>query len=213
MKIKDKQKISFRISEVLLGRFNKEIQTLPLARDQFLSNLIKTECEYLSSDLHGKKLSDEAKAFISRQLKDMEKGTRAVSIVIDKDVAERLNEIVQETNIVRDAFINSLIYFLLLTDRLQKKIGIDQSEAYVDSDIQWDAIPISPIKWIEKVLADPFCFLREELPKIGCEQGLYLIPMEEKFVGFTCYAEYSELPGTDAYKRLEEEFLNSIMKI
>ena len=51
MKTKDKQKVSFRISEILLARFNKEILELPLARDQFLNNLIKVESEHLAKEL------------------------------------------------------------------------------------------------------------------------------------------------------------------
>lgn len=220
MEIKDKQKISFRVPEILLGRFNKEFKNLPLARDQFISNLIRTECECLAADLKGKKLSAEAKTFIANQLKNMEKGTRPVSIVIDTDVAARLNKIVEKTNIVRDAFLNRILYFLLLTARLRNHLDLpDEFDQFQiiskrKSELRWETIPVSPIEWLAQVLADPFCYLREELSRRN-EGGdkLYLIPMEEEFVGFTCYAEYSELPGTDAYKRQQEEFSDLIMKM
>lgn len=220
MEIKDKQKMSFRVYEVLLGRFNKEFQNLPLARDQFISNLIRTECECLAADLEGKRLSDEAKVFIANRLRSMEKGTRPVSIVIDTNVVARLNEIVEKTNIVRDAFLNRILYFLLLTVRLRNHLDLpDELNQFQiiskrKSELRWENIPVSPIEWLAQVLADPFCYLREELSRHN-EGGnkLYLMPMEEEFVGFTCFAEYSELPGTDAYKRQQEEFSDLIMKI
>lgn len=207
MKTKDKQKVSFRISEILLAKFNKEILELPLARDQFLNNLIKIECEYLAKELEGKRLADEAKVFIADQLKSMEKGTRPVSVMLDVEVAERLNIIVKNANIVRDAFVNRVIYFFLMTDKLQRYLGLDR---YVscDSNNFDERIPISPIKLIEEALAAPFHYLRNELAEY--DRNLYLLTLEEKLVGFTCYAQYSDLPGTEVYKRQMEEFMNSI---
>lgn len=207
MKTKDKQKVSFRISEILLARFNKEILELPLARDQFLNNLIKVECEYLAKELKGKRLTNEAKVFIADRLKGMEKGTRPVSVMLDVEVAARLNEIVDKTNIVRDAFINRVIYFFLMTDKLQKYLGLGR---YVSSDINDidERIPLSPIKLIEEALTAPFHYLRHELAEH--DEKLYLLTLEEKLVGFTCYAEYSDLPGTEKYKQQMEKFINSI---
>ncbi len=224
METKDKankpQKISFRVSEVLLKLFNEELLTLPISRDLFLNNLIKTECEHLAADLHGKHLSDEARGIISYHLKHMDKRTKQVSVVIDTEVAARLNEIVATTNIVRDSFLNRLFYLLLLTEPLRKRLKlpeeIDLIKAHAISEgrneILWDTIPMSPLKWLAQVLADPFRYLREELSRTT-EEGakLYLMPMPEKLLGFTCYAEDSFLPGTDIYKRIDEE-LNEAMK-
>lgn len=215
------QKISFRVSEVLLKLFSEELLTLPISRDLFLNNLIKTECEYLAADLHGKRLSNDAKDIISYHLKHIDKGTRQISVVIDTEVAARLNEIVATTNIVRDSFLNLVLYFLLLTETLRKRLELPE-EIYLNSDraisegrneILRDSIPMSPFKWLAQVLADPFRYLREELSRTT-EEGakLYLMLMPEKLLGFTCYAEDSFLPGTDIYKRINEELLNEAVK-
>jgi len=206
MKTKDKQKISFRVSEILLAIFNNEILALPLARDQFLNNLIKVECEYLAKDMEGKRLSNEAKVFIANKLRSMEKGTRPVSVMLDVDVAARLNEIVGKTNIVRDAFVNRVIYFFLMTDKLQKYLGLGRYVSGINN-INGN-IPLSPIKLIEDALTAPFHYLRNELAEH--DEKLYLLILEDKLVGFTCYAEYSDLPGTEEYKHQMEKFMNSI---
>lgn len=223
MAIKDKlnkpQKMSFRASEIILKLFNEEFSKLPISRDLFLNNLIKTECEYLAADLHGKRLSDEARGIISDHLKHMDKRTRQVSVVIDTEVASRLNEIVATTNIVRDSFLNRIFYFLLLTEPLRKRLNlpveIDLISTHAISEgrnkILLETIPMSPFKWMAQVLADPFHYLREELSRTTEEgEKLYLIPMPEKLLGFTCYAEDSFLPGTDLYKRIDKEMIKAM---
>lgn len=204
----NRQKISFQISKVLLWKFNEEIRKLPLARDQFLNCLIKSEVEILAEELKGKKLSDESKKYIAANLKHLHTGTQPVSVLVCTEVADRLNEVVKETNIVRDAFINRIIYFFLMTDKLRAKLRLGNTIAYEAEALNWEEYPLSPIRWIEEILASPLIHLRYELKKnFG---SMYLFPMPERFVGLTCFAENSEVPGTDEYKLIMEELANSI---
>lgn len=232
MKDSTKQKISFKSSEVLLKLFNEKLLSIPISKDLFLNNLIRTECEYLASDLQGKRLSDEGKGIIAEHLKMMRNGTKQVSVVVDTEVATRLNEIVAKHNIVRDSFLNRILYFLLLTEPLrmllQLPAEIDPISHHKISEevcggLLFETIPISPIEWLAQVLADPFRYLREVRVNAIAAQGggreeqeeaekLYLIPMPEKLLGFTCYAEDSSLPGTNLYKEIWEEELNKEMK-
>lgn len=231
MKNSTKQKISFKASVILLKLFNEKLLNLPISKDLFLNNLIRTECERLACDLRGKRLSDEGKKIIAEHLKMMRYGTKQVSVVVDTEVAARLNEIVAKHNIVRDSFLNRILYFLLLTEPLRKLLQlpaeIDPISHHKISEkvcggLLWETIPVSPIEWLTQVLADPFRYLREVRVNAVAEQGggreeqeeaakLYLIPMPEKLFGFTCYAEDSALPGTNLYKEMEEE-LNKEMK-
>lgn len=215
------QKVSFKISEVLLKRFTEDISNLPISRDLFLNNLIKIECEHLAADLHGKRLSEDARAVIAHQLRYIKMGTKQVSVVIDTEVATRLNEIVENHNIVRDSFINRIFYFLLLTEPLRKRLKlpdeIDLISAHAISEgrneILLETIPMSPFKWLAQVLADPFRYLREELSRINDEENekkLYLLPMPKNLLGFTCYEEDLFLPGTDTYKRIDKEMIKAM---
>lgn len=210
----DKQKVSFQISKAILWKFNEEVRQLPLARDQLLNCLIRAEIPHIAEELAGKKLSDKARKFITQRLKDMDKGTQAVSVLVDSEVVARLNDLVAETNINRDSFINRLMYFFLMTDGLRSRLGI-RSHVVDDNDVDgrtdaitFDEPPVSPLAWLKDVFSAPLVHLRNVLME---EYGsVYLIPLPERFVGLTCYAEYQDLPGTDEYKRLEEEFMNSI---
>lgn len=222
MKIKKEtrktQKISFKVSEVLLKLFNDEISELPISRDLFLQNLIKIECEYLADDLHGMRLTDDARAVIAKELRFIKQGTKQVSLVIDIDVAARLNEIVEEHNIVRDSFLNRILYFLLLTEPLRKRLQLakefDLFSAHAIEEekygVVFETIPTSPLKWLAQVLANPFRYLREELSRtLEGGEKLYLIPMPKKLLGFTCYVEGSLLPGTVSYRQIEKELIKA----
>lgn len=212
---KKPQKISFKISSALLNLFNAELQHLPISRDLFLSNLIKTECEHLAADLSGKRLSDNAKTIISYHLKNIHGGSKQLSMVINPDVATRLNEIVKETNIVRDSFLNLIIYYLLLTDTFRKRLNLPEDVDAINTHtriegrlngILIDTIPMSPFKWLSQVLADPFRYLREELSHVnGDKTELYLVPLPEKLLGFTCYSEDEFIPGTDLHEQINNE--------
>lgn len=232
MKYSTKQKISFKASEVLLKLFNEKLLNLPISKDLFLNNLIRTECEHLASDLQGKRLTDEGKGIIAGHLKHIKNGTRQVSVVVDAEVAARLNEVVAEHNIVRDSFLNRILYFLLLTEPLRKLLQLPAEIDLIShhrglektsGGFLYEMVPMSPIEWLAQVLADPFRYLREVRVNAIAEQGggreeqeeaekLYLIPMPEKLLGFTCYAEDSSLPGTNLYKEIWEEELNKEMK-
>lgn len=216
MKIKEvnkQQKISFRVSEALLKLFNEELLKLPISKDLFLNNLIRTECEHLAADLDDKVLSKEAKSIISDHLKHMKGSTRQVSVVVDTEVAARLNEIVAEHNIVRDSFLNRIFYFLLLTRRLREDLNLPEEIDLINlhtanekkcGGIISETIPTSPFMWLAQVLADPFRYLREELSRTMEEgENLYLIPMRQ--IGFTCYVEDIFLLGTNLSKQIDKE--------
>lgn len=228
-----KKKISFKASEAIIKKFNDEISDLPLAKDQLLNNLIKNEVEHLAKAMKDKVLLDETKTYISNQLKAIKGGLKPVSVLLDEDVIIRLDSVIKKTNIVRDAFINRVIFIFLYPSVVKKlvendyydgisfeeeinKTGESISIAETKENLEYslkNVTRISPIKWLELVLNDPFYILREELNRTNevrtllenPEEDLYLFSMPEQWVGLTCYAKIEDLPGSNAYKKMQDD--------
>lgn len=63
---------------------------------------------------------------------------------------------------------------------------------------------ISPMKILTATFADPLGTLHfASRARYKC--GLYLLPLTPKLVGFSCYVEDSEIPGTEAYEEAQRQ--------
>ena len=189
----EETKITAKIYLPMLVDFNRRINQLHIKRDSYLNAMIKAELTHLEKDMRGKVLSSKAKRYIAGSLKRM--GTVNVNIVVEKETAERLNKIVSESNLVRDAFINRLILLLRSSDAFLEKSELPlriNTNAY--KSMVWD-LPTSPLKAVEEVMADPLYYLR-----IASEendgQGLYERLLPHNMFGFCCYVEDIYIPGT-----------------
>ena len=184
-------KITVKILESLLDDFDGHLRRLHLKRDAFIDHVIGIELDHLERDLQGKSLSPRVRQHISRNLKRM--GTTQVNLVIDASNAERLRVIVKQTNIVRDAFINRLIYLLHASDSLLDYLELPRA-AESQAGVHFaSSIPISPIRAIAVAHADPMAALRHAVDKqFGI--GLYSIKLPDELAAFACYLEESDLP-------------------
>ena len=193
-------KITVKIYEPLLTAFGKEIDSLFIKRDAFLNSMIQEEVQHLTRDLEGKKLSVRAKRYIAGELKKL--GTVQVNIVMDKTTADQLNAIVEKTNIVRDAFINRLIMLLRSNSNLLKYLDLPVSITGSAFESYVEPMPTSPLTAIAAVHHDPLFYLR-----VAAEErhgtGLYLIDLSPKFVGFACYLDDSQVPGTKDFEQAQ----------
>ena len=190
-------KITAMISTKLLATFNRDIDRLFLKRDAFLNQMISVETGHLAEDLKGKRLSAKGRRYIAGELKRV--GTTPVNIKVEKAVANALNEVVKETNIVRDAFINRMLWLLrggtALLDYLDlpKFVTYSEFEEYVP-----DPMPTAPLEAMHSVQRDPLYYLR-----LGCEErhhtGLYLLPLPPKLNGLECWIDDALVAGTDSY--------------
>jgi hypothetical protein len=203
-------KITAKIFKPLNIGFNEQMNLLHTKRDAFLNSVIKTEIEYLATDLGGRRLSSCAKRYIAGELKQIGKvGTVQVNIVVDQTTADALNKVVKDSNLVRDAFINRLLLLLLSPSNLLKFLDLPEvinSSSYNN----WvEAMPTSPLGAIQSVMENPLYYLRE-----GAEErlgtGLYLIELPPKFVGFSCFLEDSQVPGTNEYEKADQEAMAMI---
>ncbi|MHB0990286.1 MAG: hypothetical protein ACYC0M_03280 [Burkholderiales bacterium] len=191
-------KITVKIFEPLLKNFDKQIETLFIKRDAFLNRVLQEELKHLARDMQGKKMSSKANRYISGELKKL--GTKQVNIVVDQSTADELKDIVNDTNIVRDAFFNRLILLLRSNTDLLKYLDLPAFINGSEFKSVIDPMPTSPLQAMLEVLNDPLYYLRE-----GAEErlktGLYLIELPPKLVGFTCYLDDAQVPGTEAYKQ------------
>jgi hypothetical protein len=200
--IVDTTKITASIQIGLLERFETDMRECFLKRDAFLDQVIAGEIPNLRHDLAGKRLSQEAKTYISRKLKRM--GTRPVNFVVSKEVAAALREATHEFNLVRDAFMNYLLMCLRCTPKFLKYFELPSH--YTSSHFQASMEPpdVSPMAVIRGAMSDPFYYLREAVMERH-ETGLYTLELPEQFHGFSCYLPDESVPGSEANKKLVQE--------
>lgn len=179
-------KLTVKIQNKMFTDFSEQLSRLTLRRDAHLDRMISQEIPRLRADLEGKRLSGAANRFIAQKLNEMD--VRPFSIAITQETARALKEAVEEHNLVRDAFLNRLIAMLRSTESFLKELGLEEySEAKV---------PLSPIRLLEEAMTDPFYYLRRQCMD---GEGLYLLKTP-RYVGFSCYLEDRDVPGTDAWK-------------
>lgn len=186
----EQTKITVKVESNLFRAFMHKINCLFIKRDAFLNQIIKIETEHLKVDLAGKKLTSKANRYISNDLK--RRGTTSVNIVVDKDVANLLNEVVAEANIVRDAFINRVILLLIGNDSVLDFFDLPHFiNGNTYNSAVPNAVPTAPFKALSLFQKDPLYYIR-----LACDDskgvGLYLleIPM---LPAFSCWIDDSEI--------------------
>ena len=141
--------------------------------------------------------------YISRQIKRLE--LKTINVVVEKEVSEELKKIINQTNMVRDAFANRLILFLLSPDQLLKhfELPFETNDYSLSSS---EGMPTSPLKGIEAILYDPFYYLRTAY-EVEYGEGFYLSGLQglnEKLIGLSCYLSDKYVPGTAEYETEDE---------
>lgn len=193
------QKISFKVPPGLWESFSKQAGSLFLARAPFLNHMISKEVKELSADLQGKKLSLRAKRHISGMLK--QQGAKSVNIEVEESTASALNKVVQEGNLVRDAFLCRLIVFLRGSDWLLNYLEVPLS-VRVGGGLE--AMPSSPMKALEAVRDDPLYYVRVHV-RDNWKCGIYAVRLPDSLDWSACHLEDSEVRGTKAFKKEKQE--------
>jgi len=205
----DTTKITFKVYEPFLSEFDKQLRAAFIKRDAFLNNMIKIETGRLSYELGDLVLSAKARRYISRELQRL--GTKTINVVVDKSTAEELNKTVEKHNLVRDAFLNRLVMFLLSRDRLLQYLGLPIEIMHHEFESCLESLPTSPLGAIRSINGDPFFYLRvASFERLS--MGLYLLELPEKFIGLTCYLEDKQIPGSDDYL-YEQSMLQELVEL
>lgn len=202
-------KLTAKLFAPMYVDFDRQLSDAFLRRDAFLDRVISQEIPHLREDLNGKRLSDEANKYISRSLKGLggrnTPPLRQVSIAVRHETAEGLRAVVEEHNLVRDAFLNRLIALLRASDKLLEALELPKRISRGRSDGTED-MPTSPLRAIEETIWDPFHYLRAAC-QVRYGHGLHLL--EFPVDGFNCYMGDEHVPGTRAYtdRKEADEFL------
>lgn len=102
-------KITVKIWRPLIAALDKKLDSACLRRDAYLAKLLNTEVPLLDNEVSLRN-SGQAHAFISERLDAMDR--KLVSIALDAEIVQKLQDVCVRKNIVRDAFFNRL-YLLL----------------------------------------------------------------------------------------------------
>lgn len=203
-------KMTVKVHGLRMERFNQQVHSLHLVRDAFLDSMIHSETPRLAEDLAGKRQSPAARLHIARSLKRM--GTVQVNLKVRKSTVEALDKVVAETNMVRDAFINRLILFLQSSDWLLKYLELPHAVTGSAFRSSVEPMPTGPLNAIHALYADPLYYLRVAIEE-RYDTGLYLVALPPKLVGFSCYLEDKDVPGTASYAEIQrkaEELLREL---
>lgn len=204
-KVSSSTKLTVRFFGPMYADFKRQLGTYLLQRDAFLDRVIAQEIPYLREDLQGKVLSQAAHRFISSELKNLGRPDlnrtliqQQVSIAVRPETAEALRAVVQDHNLVRDAFLNRLVALLRSSKRLLDALDLPHSVTSFRKDGTED-MPTSPLKTFEVTLADPFHYLRAAChERYQC--GLYALPFPRKLQALSCYLSDEEVEGTESFK-------------
>jgi hypothetical protein len=195
-------KITASLYAPMYNAFDDQLSKALLRRDAFIDRMIEIEIPHLRIDLNGKKMSPEAKRYVSSTLKQIggikSEKLHLVSISVRKNTAQALNDAVTAHNLDRNAFINRLIVFLRSSDGLLKSLDLPLRIADNRRD-GTENMATSPLKAMEEIQSDPFYYLRSSCEsQYGC--GLYALPLPPKLHGLSCYIPDDDVPKTQAYK-------------
>ena len=187
-------KITLKIRNDILEGFNQRLDSCFLKRDAFLNYMLKSETQHLRDEMQGLKLSAMARRYISHQLMYMEKTT--INVVVEKETAEDLKQVLRETNIVRDAFANRLMLMLISPDSLLRLLGlpVETTDYSLRSP---EPMPTSPLASILAAIGDPFYYFRSAL--MGTGESIYRLRLPERFESLACYLEDAYVPETEAW--------------
>ncbi len=142
-----------RIMVQLWGTLDKAIRrdfaALNIKRDRYLNDLLRTEIEELAREVTFRN-SDAVRARMQeKKLPDRVK----LTIELDVEVVDRIDAVLTEKNIPRDAFINRILFFLVAKDSMLDALGIERDER-----AEATAKPLAEVK---ERLYDPFAHIRD----------------------------------------------------
>ena len=189
------RRITVKVHEQLWDSFTKQADALFLKRDAFLNDVIRLEIPYLEKELQGKRSSPVARRYIANEFKKLR--PIPVNIVLDEAVAMALDNVVKESNLFRDGFINRLIMWLRSRESLLNLCGIPINTNELK---ELESMPVSPLKAMEVVRDNPFYYIRNTLDEEGKGKGLYTVFLSKNLIGLSCYLDDENVPGTEAYK-------------
>lgn len=216
-------KISVQVWRDLIPKLEKKIRDACLRRDAYLAAVVGREVKRLDSDIT-EPSSEQAHAFIAESIGRLPR--KQVAFTLDASVIADLNSICQEKRIVRDAFFNRLIFWLVASPRVVDRIlGNDWLETLNEPnviDVTLESIRYPFDDSVVDLLIDPlwsthryFEHLRAN-PLSGSPRmpgdSFYTRTLNDKILkgvdltGLNTYLHDIDVPGTQTQKDLDGEW-------
>lgn len=174
------RKVTIKVATRLCDEVDARLESAHAKRDSFLNHLIICELPHLEAEMSGKSLSAPAHRYISRSLKRT--GTVQLCVALRSDTADRLNQLVHKSNLVRDSLINRMLYFSLGSAALLNHLDVP----VVHTAALAVPTPTSYFDALQAVQADPLGGLRREVA-LRHGVGLYLAELPDELAGLACF--------------------------
>lgn len=108
----EKQRVTVRIQAPYIEALEVLLTRIHLRRDAYLNMVLPEEVELLES----LESNTEKSGKYLRQMRGALSNKERISVTLDKKLVKRMNKVCEEKCIVRDAFIEQFIKFLVLGD-------------------------------------------------------------------------------------------------
>ncbi|MEK7995662.1 MAG: hypothetical protein AAB403_17825 [Planctomycetota bacterium] len=212
-----------RVWRPLLREFNSTIERACLRRDAYLDRVFAHEAEVLKDEIPCRN-SPEARAYLQSKLEDLDR--LPVNFSLSPDTIKAVNRACEELNVIRDCFINRVL-FLLFADinTCEAVTGIQLRECLPDILGDHDRDYVYAPLWggglcavSEIVSSDPFWALRNFIEHFRQQGDESVTPLHACLImpglfskkppgviALNCYLPDEFIPGAPASKRALEE--------
>lgn len=190
-------KASFSVRPSLWEAFSLQASALFLNRGPFLAHVLSRELPHLHEDLQGLSLSRKARRYVAGMVGREVPLQPNVNIEVTAETVQLMRALVDEHNLVRDAFFCRLLVLLRGSDKLLKHLDIPRYATDYGTNVMLEEMPSSPLKAMEAVRDDPLYYMREHVKQVHGE-GLYRVLLP--FPSLHCYVDDEHVEGTGAYK-------------
>jgi hypothetical protein len=166
----NKTKILVQIWPEVAAAVRRDLSGLHIKRDSYFNALFAGEIEQLEGEVHFR-TPDEARTLIKRRLRDLK--PQPLTIVLDRELVDRMGEILHRKNISRNAFINRVLFFLIAKSTHLDQLGIYYTRR-ADSQVK-------PLDDAWGSLRDPFFNIRDANDGLFYSLPIYDRPLAANF--------------------------------
>jgi hypothetical protein len=140
-----KGKVNVRVWPQVTRALQRDLRGMPIRRDAFLNELLAGEIERLEQEVHFR-TPDDCRTRIKGLFRELK--PEPLTIVLDRSLAARIDEVLKDRNISRNAFINRVLFFLVVKPQHLKRLDFA-----FETRIQ---TLVKPLEEIWSNITDPF---------------------------------------------------------
>ncbi len=114
-----KTRITVQIGTKIVSAVHEKLASMHIKRDAYLNDLLKGEIEELAKEIQFRN-TDEVRRALAGRIAESTK----VTLELDEDVSRRIDEVLRERNIARDAFLTRVYLFLFAPVAVLDVLGV-----------------------------------------------------------------------------------------